>query len=431
MTRPLPRLLGLAALLLAGGAWAAKVEMYSFPEYSDYAATVLGTPAPLQAEMPAYDGLPRKDYRITVFPGREVPEVFWYDRELQFSLLAQQGKAPLVFAIAGTGGSANGGKMRILQRALYGAGFHVISLPSPTHANFLTAASSTRHVGNPEDDARDLYTVMQLAYAKVAERVEVDGFALVGYSLGGLQTPFVLRVDDEQKQFNFRRALMINPPVSLFDSVGKLDAIFDRSGLGDPARYIAFRDEVFEALSDVYRGSDTISFSGQDFLYQVYREKGPSDETLAKLVALTFRISAGNLVFVTDVLNKSNYIVPAAYRLTSTTRLTDYAKVAFNTSFVRYFDDLYAPYYRQRKPGVSDRDLVDAASLKAIESTLRNDARLGMLHNADDIIMLPGQVDYLAGLLGDRATIYPFGGHCGNMDHRDNVAAMVKWLRGG
>ena len=43
---------------------------------------------------------------------------------------------------------------------------------------------------------------------------------------------------------------------------------------------------------------------------------------------------------------------------------------------------------------------------------------------------LPGQVDYLAGLLGDRALIFPFGGHCGNMDHRDNVAAMVDWLRG-
>lgn len=430
MTRPLHCLLGLAALLLAGSAWAGKVAMYPFPEYSDYAATVLGTPPELQAEMPAYDELPVKNYRITVFPDREVPEVFWYDRKLHFSLLAQKGKAPLVFAIAGTGGSANTGKMRVLQRALYGAGFHVISLPSPTHANFLTAASSTRHVGNPDDDARDLYAVMKLAYARVADRVDVDGFALVGYSLGGLQTPFVLRVDDEQKAFNFRRALMINPPVSLFDSVEKLDAIFEKSGLSDPARYRAFRDDMFDNLSDVYRGSDTVTFSGQEFLFQVYREKGPTDETLAALVALAFRISSGNLAFVTDVLNKANYIVPAAYQLTSTTRLTDYGKVAFRTSFTDYFADLYAPYYRQRRPGVSDRELVEEASLKSLEATLRNDARIGMLHNADDIIMLPGQVDYLAGLLGDRATIYPFGGHCGNMDHRDNVAAMVKWLRG-
>ena len=421
---------GLAVLLLSGSAWAASASLYSFPEYSAYTATVLGTPPELQAEMPAYDELPLKNYDLTVYPDREVPEVFWYDRELHFSLAAQEGPAPLVFAIAGTGASANSGKMRILQRALHGAGFHVLSVPSPTHANFTTAASSTQVPGNPEVDAHDLYRVMELAYAQVADRVEVESFNLVGYSLGGLQAPFVTRVDDDKKSFGFKRVLMINPPVSLFDSVEKLDGIVEASGMLEPERFRAFRDDLFRNLSEVYQTSDAVSFAGHEFLYQVYREKGPTDDQLATLIGIGFRMSSANMVFVTDVLTHANYIRPANLELTTGTSLTDFGKVAVQTSFVDYFNDLYAPFYRQRETGVTDRQLIDQASLKAIESTLRDDRRIGMLHNADDIIMLPGQVDYLEGLLGERAVIYPFGGHCGNMDHRDNVAAMVAWLRG-
>lgn len=418
-------LLLLTAWLLAG-----PVPAYEFPYASPFTATVLGTPPGLRAELPDYRELPLQERTLTVFPDRAVPEIFWYDRALRFSLVAQTGPAPLVFVIAGTGGGANSGKMQILQRALYGAGFHVLSLPSPTHANFVTAASSTRLPGHPETDAHDLYRVMELAYAQVAAGLEVEHFALLGYSLGGLQAAFVTRVDDTRQAFDFRRVLMVNPPVSLFDSVARLDRLVEDSGLLEPERFRTFSDDLLRRLSETYRRSDTIAFTGDEFLYQAYRDIQPSDATLAALVGLVFRFSSGSMVFVSDVLTTANYIKPVNLELTPATSLTDFGKVAMQVSFVDYFNDLYAPYYRQRLPGVTDRELIDQASLKAIEATLRDDRRIGMLHNVDDIIMLPGEVDYLAGLLGERAVIYPRGGHCGNLNHRDNVAAIVAWLRG-
>jgi pimeloyl-ACP methyl ester carboxylesterase len=418
-------LLFLTAWLLAAAA-----HGYEFPHASPFVATVLGTPPALRAELPELRELPRRELSLTIYPEREVPEVFWYDRELRFSLVAQRGPAPLAFVIAGTGVSANSGKMPILQRALYGAGFHVLSLPSPTHANFVTAASSTHLPGHPETDAHDLYRAMELAYAHVAPGLEVDHFVLVGYSLGGLHAAFVTRVDDERKRFDFRRVLMINPPVSLFDSVARIDGMVESSGLLEPARYRAFSDDVFRQFSDIYRGSDAVSLTGEEFLFQAYREMQPSDATLAALIGLVFRFSSASMVFVSDVLTTANYIKPVNLELTPATSLTAFGKVAMEVSYVDYFNDLYAPYFRQRLPGVTDRELIDQASLRALEQTLRHDRRIGLLHNADDIVMLPGEVDYLAGLLGARAVIYPRGGHCGNLDHRDNVAAMVAWLRG-
>jgi hypothetical protein len=45
--------------------------------------------------------------------------------------------------------------------------------------------------------------------------------------------------------------------------------------------------------------------------------------------------------------------------------------------------------------------------------------------NADDIILAPGEIDFFPRVFGDRARIYPTGGHCGNMDYSTNVAHMV------
>ncbi len=50
------------------------------------------------------------------------------------------------------------------------------------------------------------------------------------------------------------------------------------------------------------------------------------------------------------------------------------------------------------------------------------------MHNADDIIMAPGEIDWLVDVFGDRTTIYPRGGHCGNMAYTQNVADMTAYF---
>ena len=85
--------------------------------------------------------------------GREVPDIFWYNATLGYSLAAQPGPAPLVFILPGTGAGFDSSKSLILQRALYEAGFHVVSLPSPLHPNFIVSASTSRRPGMLTADA--------------------------------------------------------------------------------------------------------------------------------------------------------------------------------------------------------------------------------------------------------------------------------------
>ncbi len=78
-----------------------------------------------------------------MFPDREVPGALWNFTDLRYSYLQQKGSAPLIFLIAGTGASFQSAKMKGMQKAFYQAGFHVISLSSPTHPNFIVAASTS------------------------------------------------------------------------------------------------------------------------------------------------------------------------------------------------------------------------------------------------------------------------------------------------
>lgn len=135
-------------------------------------------------------------------------------------MASQKEKAPLIFIIAGTGAAFDSSKMKYLQRAFFQAGFHVISLTSPTHINFIVNDSTSMVPGHIVEDSEDLYRVMELSYKKVKGKIDVSEFFLTGKSLGAAQAAFVSKLDEDKKSFNFQKVLMINPPVNLFKKTG-------------------------------------------------------------------------------------------------------------------------------------------------------------------------------------------------------------------
>jgi len=194
-----------ASLLILIGATAlcCTAYAYDYPIDDPYAATIIGTPQQIQAELPKK--IPVKTCSLKEIEGREVPEALWYYNKLYYSFVRQKGEAPLVFTIAGTGADHNSEKNLVLMNAFYQAGFHVVGLTSPTHPNFVAAASSTGVPGHLQHDSEDLYRVMQQIRDDLGDRIEVSEFYLTGYSLGGTQAAFVAKIDHEQQVFNFNK----------------------------------------------------------------------------------------------------------------------------------------------------------------------------------------------------------------------------------
>jgi hypothetical protein len=413
-------------MLLASPRSGEAENAYFFPFVNPYEATVLPLPDAYQVKLP--DSVPLKEFSLKVFPDRKIPDVFWYQKGLICSLAYQDHKAPLLFIIAGTGAHYRSPNTIDLQKAFYQAGFHVICITSPTHMNFVVNATSGMP-GNTPEDAKDLYRVMEMAADYARKRADISWYALTGYSLGGIESAFVAKLDEERKVFNFSRVMLINPPCNVFNSISRLDRMFRENIPGGEENFAAWFRDVLDKLAERAKGFEKVELTGE-FIYKLYRYYPPREDKLALLVGTAFRMDSGNMAFTVDVMNGGGYIVPKNVRLTSSTSLTGYAMTSYHTSFVDYFNELMFPFYQGREAGISKEALIQRTSLRAIEAYLKNSPKIGLMHNEDDIIMEPGEVEYLQSLFGARARVFPTGGHCGNMLHPDAIRFMTSFLTG-
>ncbi len=417
--------------LLLVGTVAAAQQDYDYPFSDPLVATILGTPDPYRAQL-NYD-VPHSEESMVIFPKRDVRS-FLPSHKFQYAISKQENAAPLIFIIAGTGGGYRAEKVRMLEAAFYGAGFHVVSLSSPTFANFITTASESYIPGRSTDDARDLHRAMALIWEEHKASLQVTSFHITGYSLGAANAAFVTAYDQQQPLFNFEKVMMINPPVSLYNSIKILDGYLDNNIPGPVAPHFdVYFDRLLQTFTELYARDQNLHFDSE-FLYRVYLDelssgvKIPSDE-LQVLIGSDFRLSLANLLTTADYAAQRGYIIPKGHHFSATESTTDYFKVATRTSFVDYFEQVFVPYFKEKSPQITREQLIRETGLSSIEDFLKTADNIAVVHNADDIILAEGEIDYLRRVFGSRAKIYPKGGHCGNMFYPENLAFVVNYFK--
>jgi hypothetical protein len=423
MMRPI--LLFIACLVLLPVPGLAADDGYGYPIPGSYEATILGTPASLMPEFPVK--MRTRQLVLDVIPDRQRPPIFFYDKGLRCTFAYQKQKAPLVFLIAGAGAGDRASKLLVMMKAFYQAGFHVITLPSPSNANFIISASQSSIPGDLAEDAADLYRAMETAWKQVEGDIEVSSFNLCGYSLGASQAAFVAKLDEERRVFDFRKVLMINPPVSLYSSAARIEELLKQIPGGARKQGIFF-NKVLSKFSEFYRYGNFVAIN-DDFLYSIYTERLFSKEETAGLIGLTYRINLAGMIFSSDVMTNSGYVVPKNRILSSTDSLFDYFLVSTHLSFFDYFNEYFYPYFQKRRPGLAKQALIDSLSLRSIEGYLKSSAKFGVMTNENDFILTRAELDYLRQLFGERAKIYPRGGHLGNLEYKENLAYMVAFFK--
>jgi len=195
---------------------------------------------------------------------------------------------------------------------------------------------------------------------------------------------------------------------------------------GGPDNFSIFYNKMVKAFSAVYKREDHLVL-GEEFLYKVFNEVKPRDEELAALVGLSFRFSSANLAFTSDLMTNYGYIKPKNVTLGRNSSPGVYAKVAMRLGFTDYFHRFFYPYYNARleKP-ISRDEMIKSMSLESIEDYLHNSDKIFVMTNRNDLILEEGEIDFFKRVFGDRAKIYPYGGHCGNMQYIDNVRHMLR-----
>lgn len=403
---------------------------YGYPLSNPFEATIATTPPNLRPQVPSDEDIDQADYDLKLRPEREfeLPDNFWPVTKLRYRLARQDGRAPLIFIISGTGASFASSKTEQLKRLFYGAGYHVVQLSSPTSYDFMSAASRNATPGISSEDAEDLYRVM-MAVSAQHPRLQVSDYYLTGYSLGGLNAAFVSALDEQKRHFNFKRVLLLNPPVNLYTSVNNLDRLVQTrvEGIDDHTNYF---DVVLGKLTRYFEEQGRIDMD-EAMLYDFQRSgQKLSNEQLAMLIGSSFRFSVSDMAFTADLINRRGLITPPNYPISEGTSLTPFFKRALQCDFDCYIVDQLVPYWRTKYNGGSLLQLIDQVSLYGLEKYLRESPKIAVMHNADDLILGPGDIGFLRRTFGDRLTLYPRGGHCGNLNYRVNSDAMLEFFRG-
>ena len=397
---------------------------YDYPINNPYAATVITMPKSDKVDL---TDLPTpEDETITIFPNRKVPEGFWYERGLRYGQLLQKGPAPLIYVIAGTGADHKADKMQALARMFYAAGFHTVLLPSPTNPNFIINASNDFKSVRPIDSAPDIYRVMQAIDAKLSKETKITKRMLTGYSLGAMDAAFTANYDGLQKQLNFSRILLINPPYDLNHSIKRLDQMLYAGMPGgmDDADY--FIQKIMVRLGSLSTSGDALDFDNERLLLDAYQQDKLDTASLSTTIGLSFRLSAANMIFASDVMSRRGYIFPKDSEFNTTTNLDRVMAIALRTSYVDFANEYYAAEMR-----ASRRSSMNEDSLEFLASYIKHNPKFGLISNRDDVILEPGEEDKMAALFAGHAHIFPNGGHLGNMTHPAVSYAIVNFMQHG
>jgi pimeloyl-ACP methyl ester carboxylesterase len=425
------------ALVLSAAAVAAEPEPPSSPPSSGVVigladsaglrATVFGTPPQDTASLPAK--VPLSEINAELPWRLPVPKILWFDAKLRVWFSAQDKPAPLAIVISGTGSDGNTKTISVLRAALYGAGYHVLTIPSPTFPGFIVSASSTGVPGDLMRDGKDLYAAMQEIIAHLPRKVRITDIDVVGYSLGGANAAIVKSIDATEHKLKIHRVVMINPPVSLFSSVGRLDRLFAATiGPGEQGVELLYR-RLYAQIANLYRASDRLELD-ENFLLGAAAATLKTDADFSAAIALTFRLQLVDMFFIGDLYAKTGVITDPAHPPKVGDSLEDIQRDLRAKPFADYFTRVFAPYYLKRRPDATSASLIASNRLDIITDALRDDGDYYAQTTRNDLILNKRELAWLQDTLGPRIIVYDQGGHLGEVGDRQQVADMLDMLSG-
>ena len=397
------------------------VVNYEYPYRDPYIATATtailsdnGAAAKSKSEVVHVPGLPGRN-KLPPLEGRG---------DLAIALYRQSRPAPLIFILGGIGSNPFFGVGPYLASLFHREGTHVVILPSPMTWNFALSASRSGAPGFVPADASDLYEVLQKTLATLRQRYRLDmrGIHFMGVSLGALQGAHLSVIDEAEGKIGIAKYLLVNPPVDLVYAAEKLhewNAWRQKFGREKSRAIVA----KAVAIVDSFAGERNDDPAVIERLTQ--RFAGFTTAEFQLLFAENLQSHLPELLYVTQLLHDQEIL--RAPRDQMRRRLEE----AMNFAMTDYFERVALPVWRRNanQPQAPLATFMNRGSLTAILDRLRRNSRVHISHNADDFFAERQSREAIKAALGDQMTLYPYGGHLGNLWYRENQRLLLKLVR--
>lgn len=341
----------------------------------------------------------------------------WTGKKFPYNLWIQKKKSDLAIIIPGIGSNRNGNLVGVLASNLFARGYSVVSISAPLSWEFIEKGALAPFPGYMPFDVRDLGNLIPRIITdvrrKFPERIrDVD---VVGFSSGGMHSIYLA---EELSQRNMdgwiKRYIALNPPADLIFGIDQLDNFYNApSELPENLRYSAAKMALLKIITLVTEKYDV--------------KKGlPFTEWEAKyLIGLSYRQSLREIIYAGMKREDLGLLSRPASKLGEKKAFDEIAHFSFRD----YYEKVVRTYFvNHPELEVMDGDIEKYSNLFSQEETLRNNPKVRMVHNRDDFLLKTAEFDRLKELMGDRIVMFDKGGHLGNLNHPEYIAAIVKAL---
>ncbi len=339
-------------------------------------------------------------------------------RKLKTTCWVQPKPAPLVYISPGLISHRLSSMSVGLAERLYVNGYSVVSTTSVFHPEFMSTASTAALPVYPPVDSHDLLTAMTETDRALTEKYpnRFTKRAMIGLSMGGFMALQIAARESQLKTelMTFDRYVAMDMPVDIMHGFKQLDSYVDAPLKWPEAdrqqRVNNTMHKVSYAVLRKNKLEQPVIFDGDESKY---------------LIGLAFRLGLRDIIYESQSRNDLGVLQTPV----STWRRQPVYDEILKYSLGDYFERFAVPYYE--KKGIRKDQLAKEVNLKIQGSKLRSQSKVRVIINENDFLLRSEDVSWLRSTFSkSHLTVFPDGGHLGNIGDPRVQQALIKALDG-
>ncbi len=359
-------------------------------------------------------------------------------RRLKFTFWLQPGKANVVYIVPGLGSHRLAETSIALAELVYDNGFSAVVVSSPFNYEFMEHASTAAVPAYLPVDGQDLH----VALTEIDLRLHtlypnrLGNRALMGYSMGAFEAVYIaatgptnqyyvvmqgreLRFFEGKRGVNevsiapvtnqlplikFDRVVAINTPIRMAFGISKLDEFY-RAPLKWP---VAERTDDIENTFLKVAALSKLSLTPRSTL--------PFNAIESRfLIGLTFRFILRDVIYSSQQRDNQGVLHHPVWNW----RREPVYQEILHYSYQDYFEKFVIPYYQARGLASPVAETLETADdLRTYATSLHADPDVRVIVNQNDFLLADDDLAWLHATFDpERLTVFPQGGHLGNLSN--------------
>ncbi len=327
-------------------------------------------------------------------------------RKLKFTAWMQPQRAPVVYIIPGLGSHRMAQSSIALAELVFKNGFSAVCVSSAFNSEFMENASTAPMPAYLPVDGRDAH----VALTEIDRRLQalypgqIGGKALMGYSMGALQTLFVASTEstNQSSLVKFDRYVGINTPVRLTHGISKLDEFYQAPLEWPETNRTDNIENTFLKVAALSKSSLTpqtsLPFSAVESKF---------------LIGLAFRLMLRDIIYS----SQRRYDQGVLREPIKHWRRDPVYQEILGYAYSDYYAKFVIPYYQTRRIGTDTAQALEkAGDLKTYEAGLRANPNVRIIVNQNDFLLADEDLEWLRSTFtSEQLKVFEKGGHLGNL----------------